>query len=120
MTVAQYLIDCALRDPSRGPYERIVGVGGPNLPGVSPPDASKILAGLRRRGLAVVERPRWTLTADDAIDGILAGRWSFYIQVGAYDAINVVVAMAPSERPYLKTESDLDTPDQLLFLPQCR
>ena len=116
----QYLIDCVVKESSLGPYERIVCVGGPNLPDVVPPDASKILAGLRRRGLAIAERPRWTLAADEVIEGILAGRWSFYIQVGAYDTVYVVVATAPSQRPYLKAESDLDTPDQLLFLPQCR
>ena len=120
VTVAAYLIDCAVKDASRNPYERIVRVAGPNLPGIAAPDASKILAGLRRRGLAVAERPRWTLAADEVIDGILAGTWSFYIEVGAYDRVNVVVATAPSERPYLKAESDVDTPDQLLFLPQCR
>jgi hypothetical protein len=118
--VERYLIDCVVTDSSRGPYERIVSVGGPNMPDVSPPDASKLLAGLRRRGLAVAERPRWRLAVDDAIEGALAGRWSFYIESGAYDAVNVVVATAPSQRPYLKAESDLDTPDQLLFLARCR
>ena len=120
MTVADYLIDCAVKDVSRNPYERIVRVAGPNLPGIVAPDASRLLAGLRRRGLPLAERPRWTLAAEEVIEGILAGTWSFYIEVGAYDRIYVEVATAPSQRPYLKAETDLDTPDQLLFLPQCR
>jgi hypothetical protein len=32
----------------------------------------------------------------------------------------VQVATSPSGRRYLKTEVDPDTPDELLFLPQCR
>ena len=119
-TVERYLIDCVVKDPSLGPYERIVSLGGPNMPDVIPPDASRILAGLRRRGLTIAEQPRWTLPVADVIDGILAARWSFCIQVGAYDTVAIVVATSPSQRSYLKAESDLDTPDQLLFLPQCR
>jgi len=37
-----------------------------------------------------------------------------------YDVVNVVVATSPSGHLYLKTEMDADTPDQLLFLPECR
>ena len=114
------MIDCVTKDDRLGPYERIVGVGGPNLPGVTPPDLSKLVAGLRRRGLAVSDRPRWTLPADEAIAGILSGQWTFYIQSGAYDTVNVHVATSPSGRAYLKAEVDLDTPDELLFLPPCR
>jgi len=57
---------------------------------------------------------------DEAITGILGGRWSFYIQLGVYDVVNVQVATSPEGRFYLKTEADQDTPDELLFLPQCR
>ena len=101
-------------------YRRIVCVGGPNLPGIPPPDTSRVVAGLRRRGMAVTERPRWTLSTDEAIEGILGGRWSFYIQLGVYDVVNVAVATSPAGRFYLKTEADQDTPDELLFLPRCR
>jgi hypothetical protein len=37
-----------------------------------------------------------------------------------YDEVNVQVATSPDGRLYLKTEADQDTPDELLFLPQCR
>ena len=113
------LIDCVTLDEKVDAYQRIVRVGGPNLPGVPPPDSSRVVAELRRRGMAVTERPRWTLSTDEAIEGILDGKWSFYIQLGAYDVVDVHVATSPSGRPYLKTEADQDTPDELLFLRRC-
>lgn len=113
-------IDCVKKDHRLNPYQRIRRIGGPNLPGVSPPNASKLLAKLKKRGLTVSERPRWNLPLDDAIQGVLDGKWSFFIQVDAYDMVNVEVATSPSGHLYLKTEVDRDTPDQLLFLPECR
>jgi hypothetical protein len=113
-------IDCVDKDDQLSPYERVTRVGGPNLPGVSPPDASRFVSALQKRGLAVRDKPRWTLPLDDAIQGVLDGKWSFFIQLGVYDTVNVLVATSPSGRPYLKTEVDQDTPDELLFLRKCR
>lgn len=113
-------IDCVDKDERLNPYERIRGVGGPNLPGVTPPDASRLGAGLRRRGFALSEKPRWRLDVDDAIQGVVEGRWNFFIELGAYDRVNVEVATSPAGRLYLKTAIDQDTPDELLFLPQWR
>ena len=112
-------IDCVNKDNRLNPYARIRRIGGPNLPGVPPPDGSRVVAELRRRGLAVSERPRWSLPLDDAIEGVLNGTWSFFIELG-YDLVDVEVATSPSGQPYLKTEVDHDTPDELLFLPECR
>ena len=117
---ARLQIDCIAKDDRLGPYGRVRSVGGPNLPGVSPPDASKFVTSLQRRGVVIRERPRWTLPLDEAIHGVLNGTWSFYIQLDAYDTVDVHVATSPSGRLYLKTEIDPDTPDELLFLPQCR
>ena len=117
---ARLLIDCITVDETLDAYRRIVGVGGPNLPGITPPDTSRVVAELRRRGLAVAERPRWTLSIDEAIEGVVRGKWSFYIQLGVYEVANVVVATSPAGRRYLKAEADRDTPDELLFLPRCR
>jgi hypothetical protein len=117
---ARMLIDCVTIDEKMDAYQRIVRVGGPNLPDVSPPDTSRIVGELRRRGLAFKDRPRWSLSTDEAIEGILAGKWSFYIQLGAYDVVNIQVATSPTGRSYLKTEADQGTPDELLFLPRCR
>jgi len=116
---ARLLIDCITVDQTVDAYRRIVRVGGPNLPGITPPDSSRLAAELRRRGIAVTGRPRWTLSTDEAIEGVRAGTWSFYIQPGVYDAVNVVVATSPAGRFYLKTEVDQETPDELLFLRRC-
>jgi hypothetical protein len=70
--------------------------------------------------MAVAERPRWMLSTGEAIEGTLNGTWAFYIQLGVYDVVNVVVSTSPAERLYLKTDADQDTPDELLFLPRCR
>jgi hypothetical protein len=113
-------IDCVDKDERLNPYERIRGVGGPNLPGFTPPDTSRLGAELRRRGFALSEKPRWRLPVEDAIRGALEGRWSFFIQLGAYDRVDVEVATSPSGLLYLKTAVDQDTPDELLFLPQWR
>jgi hypothetical protein len=118
--VARLQIDCVEKDERLGPYERIRAVGGPNLPDVAPPDASRLGSELRRRGFALHDKPRWRLPLDDAVQGVLDGRWDFFIQLGVYDTVNVVVATSPSGHRYLKTEVDQDTPDELLFLPQCR
>jgi uncharacterized protein DUF3892 len=116
---ARLQIDCITVDETLDAYRRIVGVGGPNLPGIPPPDSSRVVAELRRRGMAVAARPRWTLSIDEAIEGTLSGKWAFYIHVGAYDIVNVVVATSPAGRLYLRTEADQDTPDELLFLRRC-
>ena len=117
---ARLLIDCVDKDDRLGPYERITGVGGPNLPGVAAPDESRFATGLRRRGFAVIDRPRWTLSLDDAIEGVLDGRWTFFVQSGAYGTADVQVATSASGGRFLRTETDVDTPDELLCLPQWR
>jgi hypothetical protein len=95
-------------------------VGGPNLPGAPPPDASRLGAALRRRGVAISAKRRWNLTVEEAIQGVIDRKWDFFIELGAYDFVHVGVATSPSGCLYLKAEVDQDTPDQLLFLPQCR
>jgi hypothetical protein len=115
------LIDCVSKDDRLNPYERIQRIGGPNTPDVPAPDASRFVAGLQRRGFAVSERPRWSLPQADAIQGILDGRWTFFIYYGAHqEIVSVEVAKASSGCLYLRTELDHDTPDELLFLPECR
>lgn len=113
-------IECISKDERFNPYQRIRRVGGPNLPGTTPPDRSKFVAELRRRGLAITPKRRWSLPIDEAIQGVLDGKWTFFVEIGMYDVVNVEVARSPSGRLYLKTEMDTDTPDQLLFLPNCR
>ena len=56
---------------------------------------------------------------DEAIQGVLDGKWNFFVEIGMYDVVNVELAKSPSGHLYLKTEMDANTPDQLLFLPEC-
>ena len=116
----ELLIDCVTLDGKKDPYHRVVRVGGPNFPGVSPPDSSRVAVELRRRGLAVYEAPRWTLSAEEAIEGIRNGKWNFRVQSGAHHALDVQVATSPGGRLYLKTEADDDVPHELLCLSPCR
>jgi hypothetical protein len=87
-------ISCIQAIGRRDPRERIKKVGGTN------PDGS-----------------RWWLTLDEAIAGIEAGRYGFYVLVEGRR-----VDVVPFEHRggwYLKTEADGDTPDNLLALPEC-
>jgi hypothetical protein len=70
--------------------------------------------------MPIAQKRRWNLFVDEAIAGVLEGKWCFYIELGIYDTINIEVARSPSGQPYLKSELDRDAPDQLLALPQCR
>ena len=91
-----FLIDCVSKDDRLNPYERIQRIGGPNMPDVPTPDASKFLVGLRRRGFVTSERTRWSLPLVDAIQGILDGEWDFYIYFGAHqEIVSVEVARLP-------------------------
>ncbi len=87
-------IDCINKDDRYSPHERIQNVGGPNDDGT-----------------------RWGLTLDEAINGILEGRWAFYVHAGGR-AVNVIIAEHEG-RKYLKTEADGHSPDNLLSLPEC-
>jgi hypothetical protein len=60
------------------------------------------------------------LPIDEAIQGVVDGKWTFFIELGIYDLLNVQVARSPLGHLCLKTEIDQDTPDQLLVLPDCR
>jgi hypothetical protein len=87
-------ISCIQAIARRDPLERIKKVGGTN------PDGS-----------------RWWLTLDEAIAGIEARRYGFYVLVEGR-RVDVLVAEHRG-RWYLKTELDGDSPDKLLVLPEC-
>jgi hypothetical protein len=88
-------IVCVNKSDRPNPHERITHVGGRNGDGT-----------------------RWWITQQQAIDGIEAGKWSFFVNRGG-GTVNVVVAVSRFGNKYLKTVADGEQPDNLLSLPEC-
>lgn len=90
-----YEIRCINKSDRFSPHERIHNVGGANSDG-----------------------SRWKLAQVDAITGIEAGRYSFYVNRGGRP-VDVVVAVSALGNKYLKTTADGEQPNNLLSLPEC-
>ena len=89
-------IGCVNKRERQNPGEHITHVGGVNGDG-----------------------SRWRLSEEDAIAGIEAGKWSFYVERPAGHRVGVVIAVSPHGRKYLKTVADGEVPNNLLSLPEC-
>jgi hypothetical protein len=61
----------------------------------------------------------WKMAEADAIAGIEAGRWVFFIGSDGRER-EVVVATSRYGTKYLKTAADGLQPESLLALPECR
>lgn len=59
----------------------------------------------------------WQLDLDAAIDGILKGKWEFFVREAGAE-VNVVIRQH-GQRNYLRTVSDRLLQDNLLALPEC-
>jgi hypothetical protein len=88
-------ISCINKTPRLDPHERIRKVGGVNGDGT-----------------------RWSLDVSAAIQGIEAGKWSFYVHQPGVGVVDVVIATRNGHK-YLKTKNDGEQPNNLLALPEC-
>jgi hypothetical protein len=93
---ARVQIRCINKTDRYNPHERIQNVGGVNG------DSS-----------------RWRLSVPEAIQGIRADKWSFYVERPQGDVVDVVIARSAAGNEYLKTTADGDQPNNLLSLPEC-
>ena len=89
-------VQCITKGDRPNPHERITHIGGRNADGTA-----------------------WKLSQQDAIEGIQAGKWAFFVRRAGHE-VGVIVSVSRYGHKYLKTEADGDHPDNLLALPECR
>ena len=89
-------IRCINKRERQNPGEHITHVGGLNA-----------------------DQTRWKLTEEEAIIGIEAKKWTFFVERPAGHEVDVIIAVSPRGRKYLKTVADDETPNNLLSLPEC-
>ena len=88
-------VDCVSRSARVSPYHRIQAIGGLGPDGL-----------------------RWRLSEDAAISAIDEERVVFYIERPIGHRVDLIAAQGLGKR-FLKAESDGESPDRLLDLPDC-
>lgn len=91
----RYRISCVTRSDLMNHDRRLRGIGGVNADGA-----------------------HWRISEAQAVAGIEAGRWSFYVERGGRD-LPVVVAVSKYGLKYIKGIEDGLHPETLLALPEC-
>ncbi len=62
---------------------------------------------------------RWKKTQEQIIAEIESKTNEFYVKVGGYREVAVIVAKSPWGNKYIKTTEDGEMPNNLLSLPEC-
>lgn len=93
--MTRHRVQCIRKSDRLNPWERITHIGGINT-----------------------DQSRWLLVQVQAIEGIEAKRWSFFVYAGGHE-VEVIVKISRFGYKYLTTEADGDQPDNLLSLPEC-
>ena len=92
---SRHEIKCINKSDRPNPHERITHIGGVNGDGTN-----------------------WKLDQQEAIKGILADKWKFFVNRSG-QTVGVVVGTSRYGYQYLKTEADGEQPNNLLSLYEC-
>ena len=92
---SRHEIKCINKTDRYNAHERIRAIGGQNADG-----------------------SRWKLSQEDAIVGVEAEKWQFFVRTGG-QAVDVTVAVSQFGNKYLKTVADGEQPNNLLSLYEC-